>query len=174
MFCSKCGKQIDYDAVVCNECSGNQSFFVEEVQKPTVEEKPKTSRSLGIGNAISGAVLGYIALIFSAIGMCYSIVGVIAFIIGMTEGPEDPLRIGVAFLAIGVVFGLVGLIMSIVSLKKGIASIKLAKKSSPKPIATLVLGIVSVDYAAAGLIMFGMGFAYSALISMIVVLASIS
>ena len=174
MFCSKCGKKIDYDAVVCNECSGNQSFFVEEVQKPTVEEKPKTSRSLGIGNAISGAVLGYVALIFSAIGMCYSIVGVIAFIIGIAEGPEDILIIGGAFLAIGVVFGLVGLIMSIVSLKKGIASIKLVKKSSPKPIATLVLGIVSVDYAVAGLIMFGMGFAYSALISMIVALASVS
>ena len=120
MFCSKCGKQIDYNAVVCNECSGNQSFFVEEVQKPTVEEKPKTSRTLGIGNAIAGAVLGYVALIFSAIGMCYSIFGVIAFIIGMTEGPEDTLIVGGAFFAIGVVFGLVGLIMSIVSLKKGI------------------------------------------------------
>ena len=172
MFCSKCGKQIDYDAVVCNECSGNQSFFVEEVQKPTVEEKPKTSRTLGIGNAIAGAVLGYVALIFSAIGMCYSIFGVIAFIIGIAEGPEDILMIGETFFAIGVVFGLVGLIMSIVSLKKGIASIKLVKKSSPKPIATLVLGTVSVDYAAAGLIMFGMGFVYSALIGMLVVLAS--
>ena len=174
MFCSKCGKKIDYNAVVCNECSGNQSFFVEEAQNPVVEEKPKTTRNLGLGGAIAGAVLGYIALIFSAIGMCYSIVGVIAFIIGTAEGPEDILIIGVTFLAIGVVFGLVGLIMSIVSLKKGIASIKLVKKSSPKPIATLVLGIVSVDYAAAGLIMFGMGFVYSALISMIVALASVS
>ena len=172
MFCSKCGKKIDYDAVVCNECSGNQSFFVEEVKNPVVEEKPKTSRSLGIGNAISGAVLGYVAVIFSAIGMCYSIFGVIAFLVGIAEGPEDILMVGGAFLAIGVVFGLVGLIMSIVSLKKGIASIKLVKKSSPKPIATLVLGIVSVDYATAGLIMFGMGFVYSALIGMIAVLAS--
>ena len=174
MFCSKCGKKIDYDAVVCNECSGNQSFFVEEVQKPTMEEKPKTSRNLGLGGAIAGAVLGYIALIFSAIGMCYSMVGVIAFIIGTAEGPEDILMIGETFFVVGIVFGLVGFIMSIVSLKKGIASIKLVKKSSPKPIATLVLGIVSVDYAAAGLIMFGMGFVYSALISMMGVLASMS
>ena len=174
MFCTKCGKKIDYDAVVCNECVRAESFFVEEVKNPVVEEKPKTSRSLGIGNAISGAVLGYVALIFSAIGMCYSIFGVMAFTIGIAEGPEDILIIGETFFAIGVVFGLVGLIMSIVSLKKGIASIKLVKKSSPKPIATLVLGIVSVDYAAAGLIMFGIGFVYSALIGMIGVLASMS
>ena len=148
MFCSKCGKKIDYDAVVCNECSGNQSFFVEDVKNPVVEEKTKTTRNLGLKNAISGAVLGYLALVFSICWVYCLIIGLILCYFA------PPVGIGVIISAVSCY--VVGLILSINSLKKGIRSIILARNSSPKPVATLVLGIVSVDCAAGSLIVLAM------------------
>ncbi len=161
MFCSKCGKKIDYDAVVCNECSGTQGFFANEDTMPTIEEKPKTSRNLGLGGAIAGAVLGYIALAFGAVGMCYAIIGAIMKFTAFEPIDPDVTSIGAIFLKIGIVFSLITLIFAFISLSKGVKSIKLFKASRPRPIATLVLGIMSLDYSVASLLFIFMGFIYS-------------
>lgn len=183
MFCSKCGKRIDYEAIVCNECVNEQSFFVEEnkevlkVQTPetvdmrekTVEEKPKGSRRVGLGGAIAGVVMGYIALIFSALGMCYGIIGAIMAIAVPSMEPVDPevSTVGWVFFIFGVAFMLVGIILAIVSLMKSAKSIKVFKKSSPKPIATLILGIVGLDYSIGSLLANYIAIIYVALVAIL-------
>lgn len=165
MFCVRCGRKIEYNSIVCNECSGKQDFFVEEAPKPIVDKGPRVSRNLGLGRGIAGAVLGYIAIIFSMMGMIYSMLG--AFITGLADTAKadfDIVIVGDVFFMVGIAFVLISLIFSIISLSKGVKSVKLFKTSRPRPIATLILGIVSLDYSVASLIFAEMGIIYSFLI----------
>ena len=209
MYCTRCGKKIDYDAFVCNECvKQEQEAFAEvkaEEPAPALEATPETvteepvadtataepaqepvnpqptytapnnqqyyysnpntsyqqgaaqnpyqnsaytpyttyqqpqpttgnPRMNGFGKALASTILGFFAYFFSAITLGFAEVGEIAttiVLLMMTLG------------------------MAIPSLVMGIKSIKTftnaPKQGLPRPIATLVLGIVGLSFAAIAL-----------------------
>ena len=190
MYCTRCGKKIDYDAFVCNECvKQEQEAFAEvktEESAPALEATPETvteepvadtataepvqepaqepvnpqptytapnnqqyyysnpntsyqqpqpttgnPRMNGFGKALASTILGIFSYIF-----CFVAIEVAAF-----ELAES-----------AVVLFLMALGMAIPSLIMGIKSIKTftsaPKQGLPRPIATLVLGIVGLCAAA--------------------------
>ena len=215
MFCTKCGKKIDYEASVCNECAGvgqwfnadaqpapevkveaeqeinvnndfnnaanqnanngfytapntnpyanqnyntqynqgydnsyNQSYNTTYTQGYTntyapAPEKPKGSRKAGLKGAITAAVL-------STLGFSFSYAAELVVTEATLISDSDVAMISAI---VGIPFAIAGLIMSIIGLVKGAASIKVFKASSPKPIATLILGIESVCTGAGGIMM---------------------
>ena len=142
MFCTKCGKQIDYNSTVCNECVRAENSFFDASQQyntypqpPIVEptsEPKKGSRMVGFGGALTAAILGDIAAAFGMIPFLF-IFG------GVASG---------AILGFGVFFVIGAIVMGIIAIVKGAKSIKVFRESSPKPIATFILGLVGIVGAA--------------------------
>ena len=208
MYCTRCGKKIDYDAFVCNECvKQEQEAFAEvkaEEPAPALEATPETvteepvvdtataepaqepvnpqptytapnnqqyyysnpntsyqqgaaqnpyqnsaytpytpyqpqpttgnPKMNGFGKALASTILGFFAYFFSAITLGFAEVGEIAATIALL------------MMTLG---------MAIPSLIMGIKSIKTftnaPKQGLPRPIATLVLGIVGLSFAAIAL-----------------------
>ena len=190
MYCTRCGKKIDYDAFVCNECLQKeeaafvkvetetaepavQTVVVEEpvataTEEPTytpfektVDPQPTYSapnnqqyyytnpntaytpyqtqppvsggnpKMRGFGKALTSAILSFASYIFSAITNG----------IAVSELPGAT-----------VVFLMMTLGMAIPALIMGIKSIttftSAGKQGQPRPIATLILGIVGVAMTA--------------------------
>ena len=134
MYCSKCGKQIDYNATVCNECKsaemgGYYYYGAAPAAAPVPPAAPVAStRMVGFGKALAGTIVSFIGYIFSVIGMVIAI-----------------------YPAGAIVLMLLALSMGVVSLVFGVQSIKTFKalKNGPggSPIATLILGIASTAWA---------------------------
>lgn len=192
MFCSKCGKKLNYAAIICNECLqgkaptqevGDNFYtdlnFLEKdggiVAEPTAEQstdalvsfdreshenpkseerdasKPRGSRAVGLGSAIASAALAYPGLLYGIYGLLFSW---IMFI--MYYGADSAFEYVeyIPFGVCGVIFAIAGLILTVVGLVKGIKSIKVFKRSSPKPIATLILGLLGLDFSITFLVAF--------------------
>ena len=192
MFCSKCGKKLNYAAIICNECLqgkaptqevGDNFYtdlnFLEKdggiVAEPTAEQstdalvsfdreshenpkseerdasKPRGSRAVGLGSASASAALAYPGLLYGIYGLLFSW---IMFI--MYYGADSAFEYVeyIPFGVCGVIFAIAGLILTVVGLVKGIKSIKVFKRSSPKPIATLILGLLGLDFSITFLVAF--------------------
>ena len=162
MFCTKCGKQIDYNSTVCNECVRAENSFFDASQQyntypqpPIVEptpEKPKGSRMVGFGGALAAMIIGDLAIVFAIMSIAYLMTDVI-----------------VSY-ALFYVFIVGAFVMSIFSLVLGIRAIRVFVRSSPKPIATLVLGIGGI----LGTVATYMVFIYIAFISLVIFLLGAS
>lgn len=134
MYCSKCGKQIDYNATVCNECNaaggGYYYYGTTPAATPAQPVTPVPStRMVGFGKALTGTILGFVGIYFAAFAMAFAVLSPVA----------------------GVVPNIFGITLGVLSLVFGIQSIKTFKalKNGPggSPIATLVLGIASTVFA---------------------------
>jgi hypothetical protein len=182
MYCTKCGKQIDYDSPICKECvdemaaSAAPAEAVEpaveqnvieqsEIEQPvqtelqpgeSVEVAPATYtaqptpppavypsagganlRMRGFGKALTSTILGFIGYFFSVFTMAML----------ATEDPDVAIAGGVFFV--------MSLPLTIIPLIFGLKSIGLFKSTPagmPKPIATLILGIVGLFFAALSLL----------------------
>ena len=185
MYCTRCGKKIDYDSFVCNECRAAEDALVGETKlddsKPATEvnvepestvtetetpreqpapnqqyyystqntgyaqyQNPYTEqpapvqtgnpRMIGFGKALTSTILSFFGYIFSYVALLLAVDG-------------EP--------AGGLVMLLIALGMSIPALILGIQSIKtsarVASQGLPRPIATLVLGIVGLAFSALAL-----------------------
>ena len=154
MYCSKCGKQIDYDAPICLECTAMIAMQSREEKKqdditlptvnpapirPTEQETPKTEeapkpsrgkRTAGLVKAILANVspyAGYFIFIFA-----------LSFTFSTAIESVGVLGIGfVLFIASCVV----GVIFGIQSIKRFTRARKLG---DPAPIPTLILGIYAL------------------------------
>ena len=183
MYCTKCGKQIDYDSPICKECvdemaaSAAPAETVEpeveqnvieqsEIEQPvqtelqpgeSVEVAPATYtaqptpppavypsagganlRMRGFGKALTSTILGFIGYFFSVFTMAML----------ATEDPDVAIAGGVFFV--------LSLPLTIIPLIFGLKSIGLFKSTPagmPKPIATLILGIVGLFFAALSMLM---------------------
>ena len=139
MYCSKCGKQIDYNATVCNECKsaemgGYYYYGAAPAAAPVPPAAPVAStRMVGFGKALAGVIVGFFGYIFSIVAM-------VSYTFPMTFGS----------FAGATVFALMALVMGVLALVFGVQSIKTFKslKNGPggSPIATLILGIVSTAW----------------------------
>jgi hypothetical protein len=182
MYCTKCGKQIDYDSPICKECVDEMAVAAapaetvepeveqnvieqSEIEQPvqtelqpgeSVEVAPATYtaqptpppavypsagganlRMRGFGKALTSTILGFIGYFFSVFTMAML----------ATEDPDVAIAGGVFFV--------MSLPLTIIPLIFGLKSIGLFKSTPagmPKPIATLILGIVGLFFAALSLL----------------------
>ena len=86
---------------------------------------------LGFGKALTATILGFVSIFFAAIAL-------VMMAESYSYSDDGSLFAGALIVFAGAVA------MSVVSLVLGIKSVKLAKTSNPKPIATMVLGIVGI------------------------------
>lgn len=144
MYCSKCGKEIGYDALVCRECEQREArTTLVEAPAPaqTSTESEENPRMRGFGKALAGCIIGFVATIVSVIVYMVGLVSVLeAF-----DGGADIGRMA----AIILFFELLAIIPGIMAIVYGAKSVKLFRatpKTLPKPIATLVVGIHSIFF----------------------------
>ena len=184
MYCTKCGKQIDYDSPICKECVDEMAAAAApaEAVEPTIElpvieqsevEQPEqtelqpgesvevapvtytaepaaqpaaqpaanaTLRMRGFGKALTSTILGFIGYFFSV------------FTMAMLGAALEDSDMAIA----GVVFFVMSLPLTIIPFVFGLKSIGLFKSTPswmPKPIATLILGIVGLFFAALSMLM---------------------
>lgn len=134
MYCTKCGKKIDYNATVCNECkaaeAGGYYYAYHGENAATFDAPAVSTRMFGFGRALAGVIIGFVGLyvaIFSiALAAILPVAGVVCVLIALSMG------------AMSLVFGV-----------QSIATFK-ALKNGPggSPIATLVVAIHTVVFAA--------------------------
>lgn len=133
MTCKHCGKELDYEADVCNECKANETekeqIAPAPASAPTAEYNP---RMVGFKPALTGAIAAAIAQIVAAVSIALLYSGWFGAILGLL------------FLAVAIVFCVPATIMGIHSI---LLSVRLKKAGQPLPVATLVLGIVACALA---------------------------
>ena len=113
----------------------------------TVEDAPNPeNRKYGLGRAIAAQVLSSVSVLLGIISMYILLLSMYGF-----AGDTD--AVGASALVYGVFITIGCVVMSIVSIVLGVRSIKCFKKKTPRPIATLVLGIASVYDAASGVVL---------------------
>ena len=135
MYCKKCGTYIDGESELCPACKAQEDFnfdnnttVVDNTPTYTEEEKYNDRRA-GLKGGIAGCILGFIGSIITGIAL------------GLVEFFPVP----------SIIFILISVALNVISLIKGIQSIKtfinFSKQGKAKPIATLILGIVSLAFS---------------------------
>ncbi len=159
MFCRFCGKELEDDSVFCGNCGAPvgkekapvkkeqevvEPFFVKEEPAPVrepffAEEKPLPAvnpRMVGFGKALTGTILSFVGMVLFFIifeiilwACCY----------------DDYMAAFVLLLGT--------IALGVVSVVFGVKSIKTFKNAQgQKPIATLILGIISLAEGASCLL----------------------
>lgn len=168
MNCKKCGKEIDYDAEVCNECADSVAEVASAENVVAVNASSK-GKMAGFGKALTSLLLPIIGAIL--IGIASGILVVVAkdvyeTLMNYLENPdliinkqtqeftpvfkaflENDVKDMAIFLLLLIGAGIVAFIMSIVGIILGAQSIGCFKKESKngnKPIPTLILGILGL------------------------------
>lgn len=152
MYCKRCGKFIDYQADVCNECA-QAELGVQPVpaqaQPQAVEQEG--SVTTGLGKSIAAVILGIFgfAFVYGAL-IVVSEMGMYAdfdYGYGYASGVsyEALAAILMVFTMISVGLSIPSLIMSIASVKTFVNEKNAGRK---KPIPTLIIGISGIVYSA--------------------------
>lgn len=142
-YCRKCGKEIEQDTGLCEDCRNNELIFEEYEQEPatinevneleTKQREQSNGRMFGFGKALVSTIVGVVSVVFAYIATVFVLLD----------------EQGVAGYAVCLTFSIIG---AIISLALGIISImafiRKKKEGAPKPIATLVCGIVGCVMAA--------------------------
>ena len=131
MYCVNCGKAVTGEMYgnMCYECASRVATYVQPIKPPYGDP---ANKKVGFGNALAATIMGVIGFIFSYIAFIVS---------GVLMGDS----------AVAWVLLLASIGLSIASLALGIGSIKVFsgfKNARPKPVATLVLGIVGIVSSA--------------------------
>ena len=194
MYCKKCGKEIDYEAEVCNECA--EVAVVDEVA-PADAAVVSGSKNMmaGFGKALTSLLLPIIGMF--AIGLIVGFISIIANELYTSLAPyiENPelletpaeaekawgiierfIETDLMSVLIGAVLllvaGVATFIMSIIGIILGAQSIKFflkEKKDGNKPIPALILGIAgTVESASAVLSIVGTVLVIAAAVAMFV------
>ena len=137
MYCVKCGKAVnELNGDLCSECAGQpvyvQPMYAQPVKPPYGDP---ANKKVGFGNALTSTITGVIGFVLSYI----------AFMVSILTFGGGAASVFLTFIGVG---------LSIVALVLGIGSIKVFsgfKNARPKPVATLVLGIVGMVSSAIAL-----------------------
>lgn len=173
MYCTKCGKQIDYDSPICKECVDEMAVAATpaETVEPEVEQSVTEQTELQPGESAEVAPANLVvestpspvaqptaggsnlrmrgfgkALASTIMGFIGYFFSVFSMAMLVTEDPDVAIAGGVFFV--------MSLPLAIIPLVFGLKSIGLFKSTpsgTPKPIAALILGIVGVFFAALSL-----------------------
>ena len=132
MYCKKCGKELDQEAELCEECKAKEAEApVAETPAQPVAPAPAADynpRMEGFKPALTGAIFATVAVIVAAIASALLYSGWFGAIIG------------ILFLAAAVVLAVPALILGIRSIK---VFVNQKNAGQPVPIATLILGIAT-------------------------------
>lgn len=170
MYCSKCGKKIDYDSPICKECeeaekSLSETFFKEEEffedkaessfenpypDSPHPSSTQPSTKLEGFGKALTSTILGFRAL-----------VNFFKYANAVSAGLEY------LFLILGIGLAIPALILGIKSIK---VYRRVKKEGNVKPVATLILGIVGLVFGALVLLILAVSF----FIAMIIILGMVT
>lgn len=144
MYCKKCGRYLNGNADLCEECKEKEvTAYVE-------------NEDTGFGKALAGTITGVIGYIFMMIAFCIFVVAIeiSAFeYLDMEMYDEDLFELSniinfEALMPSSIVCMIIGAVLSVFALVFGIKSIakfkQCVKMGMKKPVATLVLGIVGV------------------------------
>ncbi len=132
MYCKRCGKFIDYQAEICNECAAAQRVAPASVQTQAPVEQG--SAVTGIGKGITSVVLGSFGQFFVGI-----LIGLLSESLYYADGPMVVLSMTIIGLSIP------ALILGISAMKTFFAEKSAGRK---KPIVTLILGIYGLATSA--------------------------
>ncbi len=129
MYCTKCGKQLDHDGTLCDDCRNEELIYGSSEVDSYVEEvsAQNGSRMFGFGPALTSTILGFIGMILSMVALA------------MTEEYDAIVSIVVMFFIIPPF--IIGLVFGIKSVKKFVAA---CKEDHVKPIPAFVLGLVGL------------------------------
>ncbi len=155
MRCMKCGKELDHDGNICDECLKNGVVFeelteivpVEVVDEPVPQNvnapvKQQGDRMHGFAKALLSTIFGNLSVFLMS-----SVLSTLS----MNEIMEEA---GASYTVSwpNILIGLHGIVLMIISMVFGVRSIKtfIADKEAGrvKPIATLVCGIIGVVASA--------------------------
>lgn len=164
MYCKKCGKFIDGEEDICNECLSKELTCGDNHCEA---EADCSTRMLGFGGALASAITGVIGILFASCSYIFTLLKAIVTnpeIANGTIASMDPetvnylMEIKDAILSLtpaAVVLAVFAAIACVPALVFGIKSIAAFRKvnNGKKPVATLVLGIVGIVTAASALIM---------------------
>ena len=153
MYCKKCGKKLDYDGDLCEECRNRELVYGDEQTKaetastaydPFDEPSTDANRATGNGNvaympsgengdrmhgfgkALTSAILGDVGVVLAYFGIYASI-----FSVGL----------GIFLILGSIALAVLGLVFGIQSVQTFIAD---KNAGRVKPIATLVCGIIGI------------------------------
>ena len=175
MYCRKCGKFIEYEGDMCRECLAKQDPYEEIVVVPTsvqqitttqpqsvsqpVVNAPRrvctnvdanTNRKLGFGKALASAIMSTIGSFI--ISLAESLVGNAASFLDGTVAVTNLEQAVESNIASSIFMTIIALGLAIPALIMGIQSIitfaRAKRGGGVAPVATLVLGIISVVFAA--------------------------
>ena len=172
MFCTKCGKEIDYEADVCNECAAETAVAEEVVEAPAVQETVITAETVEEAIAAKEAVkedapevfdkmhnfkpslvntiVSYLAGFFMS--LCSSgLMGTIFDSLGRGYIPSVPFAQLIPVWIGGVAFGIVSLVFLVKSIPVLKDTIAYKNKHGKTPVAPFILSIVSVVLSASAL-----------------------
>lgn len=150
MYCSRCGKQIDYDAIVCNECRAKEEAEKLAAQAPVQpaqgyqqEQTSTCNKPLddGKGKAIAAVVMGAIAAFWSIFAIYV---------------PAFNFAVGFIFFCVpSTVLGILGIVNGAKSIK---TFIYVKNQGGSKPVGTLVMGIIGLALGVESLLCVVIGF----------------
>lgn len=154
MYCKRCGKFIDYEADICNECAAEQNAAIQAEAFGTQPQVKEGSMKTGLGRAIAAAILGTVALLFIEIALVIMEMGSmdLYFESDLFYAAEAMVEVGAGMFVLLILAAgcaIPSLILSIKSIKTFKAE---GAQGRVKPIPTLVLGIYGVVNAAASLL----------------------
>lgn len=141
MYCRKCGKQIDYDAPICNECRTAENVF--DALSNNGFSQPIGDRKEGFGRSLTSTIIGGITFFLSLISMAIISVALQEITYGYYSGGSIVISIFLSVSCLG------GAIPAMIFGIKSIRCFIVAKNDGRiKPIATLVCGIVGLVLSA--------------------------
>ncbi len=165
MYCTRCGKEIDYEATICKECecellmeekARKEAKEAEVVMVDYVSREPKGKVTDGLGKAIAASIVGGVGFIFSYMALIFVDLAIIDY---YTYESLVGIAVFLSMLSIGA--GIVSLIFGIKSIK---FFINAKNQGRVKPIPTLVLGIAAVSLSPMTLLLGVIAFLAAALI----------
>ena len=153
MYCQKCGKPNDNGELLCNDCLKKMAVEVAPVEAMSKEEIEE-ARKVGRKTALASTIVSNASIFAMLIAFILYVIGFV-FCLPSELGESELYGVGIALFVIGSILffaSIAGLIISLVLGVKSITKYKtVIKEGKPKPVATLVLGIVGLASACEGL-----------------------
>ena len=132
-----------------NQENSTQEYAYSYYSAPdlTVEDIPNPeNRKYGLSRAIAAMILSTVSIFIGIIAMY----AVVFSLVGFGNEVEE---LGVPTLLFGFFATVGGVVTAIIAIVLGVKSIICFKKKTPRPIATLILGIASVYNAVSGVVL---------------------
>ena len=154
MYCQKCGKENDNGELLCNDCLKKLAGEANSVPLMTKEEI-SLAKKVGRGKALASTIVSNASIFAMLIAFFICMIGFIFCLPSDIEEVPSTYAGGITMFVVGTILFFASIAGLIVSLVLGVKSINVYRtvvaEGKPKPIVTLILGIVGVASSGEGL-----------------------